>query len=139
MFGTVINDPYSEGNVYGLTANYFWSERMGVQLTYLTADLDENENTKNIGRLSKTSGAYPDHGQITSYYGIGYNIVPFYAKMSFWGKRIIYFDMAFTPHVGMTSYDQVMEGGNRSKSSFTYGLDVTSTSSFRAGLRSARI
>jgi len=125
QFGTVINDPYSDGNVMGLTANYFWSERMGVQLTYLKGDLEENDNTKNIGRLSATSGAYPDHGEFTSYYGVGYNIVPFYAKMSFWGKRIIYFDMAFTPHVGMTTYDQVMEGGNRSKSSFTYGLDVT--------------
>lgn len=125
QWGTPINDAYSKGTIYGGTLNYFWSERFGIQATYLKADLDENDNTKEIGRLSATAGAYPDHGELTGYYGLGLNIVPFYAKMSLWGTRIIYFDMAFTPTVGMTSYDQVMEGGNKNKSSFSYGLDVT--------------
>ncbi len=125
QFGTVINDPYSEGNVYGATANYFWSERMGVQATWMKADMKNNDATNDIGKLSATAGATPDHGKLTGYYGVGFNIVPFYAKMSFWGKRIIYFDMAFTPTIGMTQYDQQIEGGNKGKSAFTYGLDVT--------------
>ena len=124
-WGRVINDPYSEGNVFGLTANYFWSERMGVQLSYSKFDLSNNDATRDIATLSNTSGAVPDHGKITGYYGIGYNLVPFYAKMSFWGKRIIYFDMAFTPHIGMTTYDQQIETGAKSKSAFTYGIDVS--------------
>ncbi len=125
QFGTPINDAHSEGNIFGGTANYFWSERMGVQLTYLKGDLRNNSATRDVGRLSASGGARPDFDRFSSYYGIGYNIVPFYAKMSFWGKRIIYFDMAFTPTVGMTTYEQQIEGGNKEKSAFTYGIDVT--------------
>jgi len=125
QWGTLINDPYSEGNVFGVTANYFWSERMGVQATYLNADMKNNDATVDIGRLSAQSGAVPDHGKVTGYMGVGYTLVPFYAKMSFWGKRIIYFDMAFTPTLGLTEYEQQIEGKNKSKSAFTYGLDVT--------------
>ncbi len=125
QWGGAINDPYSEGTILGITGNYFWSERMGIQATYLSADLRNNSATNDIGALSDVSGAAPDHGKLTGYYGVGLNIVPFYAKMSFWGKRIIYFDMAFTPTLGMTTYDQMIEGGNKSKSALTYGLDVT--------------
>lgn len=125
QWGRLINDPYSEGNLFGLTANYFWSERMGVQLSYMKANLENNQAVKDLATLATTTGARPDHGKISSYYGVGYNLVPFYAKMSFWGKRIIYFDMAFTPHIGMTIYDQQIESGNKSKSALTYGIDIS--------------
>lgn len=124
-WGTPINDPYSDGNYVGVVANYFWSERMGVQLTYLKADFHDNETTKDIRALSGTSGAMPNHGKNTGHYSLGWNIVPFYAKMSFWGSRIIYFDMAFTPHIGMTQYEQQIEGANKTQSELTYGLDVS--------------
>jgi outer membrane beta-barrel protein len=123
QWGTPINDAHSEGTLLGITGNYFWSERMGVQLTYISADLSNNESTDDLVKYG--SGVQPDHGKLKSYYGVGYNFVPFYAKMSFWGKKIIYFDMAFTPHIGMTEYEQIIEGGNKSKSSLTYGLDVS--------------
>ncbi len=122
-WGRPINDAHSEGNIYGVTANYFWSERMGAQFTYLKADLENNDATNDLAVYG--SGVQPDHGKFTSYIGIGYNIVPFYAKMSFWGKKIIYFDLAFTPTIGLTGYDQVMEGGNNGKSALTYGLDIS--------------
>ncbi len=125
QWGRLVNDPYSEGNLLGLTANYFWSERMGVQVSWMSADLENNAAVKDLATLATTTGARPDHGKITGYYGVGYNIVPFYAKMSFWGKRIIYFDMAFTPHLGLTEYEQQIEGGNKKKTAFTYGLDVS--------------
>jgi outer membrane beta-barrel protein len=125
QWGTPINDPHSDGNIWGATANYFWSERMGVQFTYLKADLWNNSATRDIGRLSASGGARPDFNTLNTYYGLGYTLVPFYAKMSFWGTKIIYFDMAFTPTIGMTQYDQQIEGGNKTKSAFTYGLDVT--------------
>ncbi len=125
VWGMPINDPYSEGNLLGVVGNYFWSERMGVQLTYLTGDLKDNDATVDIGKLSAASGARPDFGRFTSSWSIGYNFVPFYAKMSFWGKRILYFDMAFTPHIGMTTYEQQIEFANKEVSALTYGLDVT--------------
>lgn len=123
QWGRPINDPYSEGNIMGVSLNYFWSERMGVQATYWTADLENNDSTNDLAAFG--SGVQPDHAKLSSYMGIGYNIVPFYAKMSFWGKKIIYFDMAFTPTLGMTEYEQQIEFANKKKSALTYGLDIT--------------
>jgi hypothetical protein len=123
-WGRPINDSWSEGNLYALTGNYFWSERFGVQASYIWANLHEKENVEELVQ-NYGSGVWPDHGTLKSAWDVGFNIVPFYAKMSFWGKRIIYFDMAFTPHVGMTQYDQRVSTGDVSKSAFTYGIDVT--------------
>lgn len=125
QWGRLINDPYSDGNLYGLTANYFWSERMGVQFNWYRANLHNNQNVADLATLASTTGAAPNHGKTSSYYGVGYTVVPFYAKMSFWTKKIIYFDMAFTPHIGLTEYEQQVESGNKSKSAFTYGIDIT--------------
>lgn len=122
--GPIVNDTYSEGYVSGGSLNYFFSERYGIQANYHVADLKTNKEINNLA-VNYGSGVLPDHGRFTSHYGIGFNFVPFYAKMSFLGKKILYFDMAITPHVGMTTYDQMIVDGNRSKSSFTYGIDFT--------------
>lgn len=121
--GNPINDQWSEGNIYGFSLNHFITERWGIQATYLKGALRDNQAVNDVATYG--SGIKPDHGRFSGYYGLGMNVVPFYAKMSFWGKKIIYFDMAFTPTIGMTNYDQVMEDGTRSKSSLTYGIDVT--------------
>lgn len=121
--GSLVNDGYSEGFVYGATANYFFSERYGIEATYITADLENNEPTNQLRDFG--GGVQPDFGRMTSYYGAGFNWVPFYAKMSVLGKKILYFDMAFTPSVGMMGYDQIIEGGKIGKSAFAYGIDVT--------------
>jgi outer membrane beta-barrel protein len=123
-WGRPINDPYSEGNIYGFTANYFLSERWGLQAMYAHANLKNNRPTNDLISYGG-SGVQPNHGRLDSFYALGVNVVPFYAKMSFWGTRIIYFDMAFTPFVGMTTYDQLSDAGDRSKSAFTYGIDIT--------------
>src|SRR4051812_27159079 len=34
-FGRPVNDQWSSGNVFGVSGNYFWSERFGVQATWL--------------------------------------------------------------------------------------------------------
>ncbi len=121
--GPIVNDSYSEGYIYGGSLNYFFSERFGVQATYLTSDLKDNQLKRNLTQFG--SGVQPDHGRFSSYYGVGFNIVPFYAKMSFLGSKIMYFDMAITPTIGMTTYDQIMEDQKSSKSTFTYGVDIS--------------
>ena len=137
--GPLVNDQYSEGYLYGATANYFFNERYGVQATYLTADLKDNVFTKNLTQFG--SGVQPDFGRFKNYYGVGFNFVPFYAKMSFIGKKILYFDMVITPTLVMTSYDQILEDRSISKSSLTYGLDIsqyfflTSNFAIRADLK----
>lgn len=122
--GRPVNDQWSVGNTYGLSGNYFFNERMGIQATWLKAGLSNNEAADFIASHYGT-GIYADHNRLSSYVGVGFNLVPFYAKMSFWGKKIIYFDMAFTPTLGFTNYEQQIETGNKTKGSFTYGLDVT--------------
>lgn len=121
--GLLLNDNYSDGFVYGGTANYFFSERYGIEATYMAADLSDNEPTKQL--VDFGGGIYPDFGRMKEYYNVGFNWVPFYAKMSVLGKKIMYFDMAFTPAVGMMSYEQVTQNSTIGKSAFTYGFDVT--------------
>jgi outer membrane beta-barrel protein len=123
QFGFSTSDKYSTGSLYNFTGNYFLSERHGLQASYMRADMHPNNSVTDFANIS--TGVYPDHGRITSYYGLGYNFVPFYAKMSFMGSKIIYFDMAVTPTLGMTNYIQLKQSGNANKSALTYGLDVT--------------
>lgn len=124
QYGPTINDDWSEGYDLGVTANYFLNERYGLQVMYVNTDLSNKDSTdqliKNYG-----GGIAPDFGRMKGYYGIGFNWVPFYAKMSLIGKRILYFDMAFTPTIGMTQYKQQTADGGRDQSAFTYGIDVT--------------
>jgi outer membrane beta-barrel protein len=122
MYGPLVNDTWSEGNTTKLGVNYFFSERYGVQIAYETSDYKRSETTERIIQ----EGASPDHGRVTGYYGVGFNWVPFYAKMSFLGKRIIYFDMSITPTLGMTTYEQQLNTlGAKDKTGFTYGVDIT--------------
>ena len=123
-YGAPVNDAYSEGSLFSVTGNYFFTERYGVQLTYLHADLKNNQATNDLTNFGLT-GVQPDHGRLSDYYGIGFNYVPFYAKMSFLGKKIIYFDMAVTPTLGMTKYTQLLRDSSLSKNALTYGFDIT--------------
>ena len=46
--------------------------------------------------------------------------------MSFLNNRIIYFDFAVTPHVGLLDYEQTrINGGGKMKSAVSYGVDLT--------------
>ncbi len=125
QFGFLVNDQFSEGTAFGLSANYFFSERYGIQLSGLTTDLELNKANKDLARLSQEAGAQANHGELVSTYSVGFNWVPFYAKMSVLGKRIVYFDMAFTPTIGLSQYDQVVETGNKRQQALTYGFDVS--------------
>ncbi len=122
MYGPLVNDTWTEGNTTALAVNYFFNERMGLQLSYESSDYAQSDTTNRVIAL----GAKPDFGRVTGYYGVGFNWVPFYAKMSFLGKRIIYFDMSITPTLGMTTYEQQRRTmGASDKSGLTYGVDVT--------------
>lgn len=123
-FGRPVNDQWSVGNVGGASLNYFWSERFGVQGTFLSARLNNNKAADFIA-TNYGSGIYADHNRFRTYYGAAFTVVPFYAKMSFWGTKILYFDMAFSPTIGTTNYEQQIRTGNRDKSALTYGIDVT--------------
>ena len=124
MGGLLVNDSYSTGTVLSFSGSYYFSERSGVEISYITTDSKNNDMTEAF-KNQPGSGILPDHGKIQSYYGIGYNWVPVYAKMSVLGKKIVYFDMAVTPGIGMTQYEQQMQDGNINKSALTLSLDLT--------------
>ena len=123
QYGPIINDAFNEGYNLGLSVNYFLNERKGIQLEYISYDVSDNSTVK--GFANQYGGVRPNIGRVESMYGLGYNWVPIYAKMSLLGKRIIYFDMAITPVIGMMNYSQTTKNGNKSDSSMTYGVDIT--------------
>jgi outer membrane beta-barrel protein len=124
QYGIPASDNYNSGAFYGFTGNYFLTERQGLQLQYIHADLHPNSAISDFSSFGGT-GVYPNHGQMTNYYSVGYNFVPFYSKMSLMGKKIIYFDMAITPTLGSTQYEQLEKAGNATQNAFTYGVDIT--------------
>lgn len=123
QYGPIINDAFSEGYNLGLKLNYFWNERSGVQVEYVSFNLDDNSTVKAFS--NQYGGVRPNIGRLSSMWGIGYNWVPVYAKMSLLGERIIYFDMAFTPVIGMMNYNKTAKTGDHGDSSIAYGLDIS--------------
>jgi outer membrane beta-barrel protein len=124
MYGPVVSDPFSSGFGTALNVNYYFDERYGVELMYQSADLSDSDATKNFRKFAG-GGIGPDFNRDLGFYGVGFNWVPFYAKMSFLGQKIIYFDMQITPFVGMTSYEQQSEVKSPEQSEFAYGIDIT--------------
>ncbi len=127
QYGPVMNDIYNKGYNLGMTLNYFLSERHGFGIHLVTANW---ENTKAIDALryevgAGKAGAEPDRGRMKNFYGVSYSWVPIYAKMSLLGEKILYFDMAITPLVGITHYDKLSIIGDIPESSFTWGFDIT--------------
>lgn len=127
LYGVHLNDSFSDGSAYGLAVNYFMSERYGLELQYYKSNLEDNDL---VSRLLKDHGALPDHNKVDQYYGVSFNWIPIYAKASFLGKRIIYFDLAISPGIGLTSYNQIYKvgtnnSGSDDKTALTASLDIT--------------
>lgn len=121
-YGTQLNDSWSEGPTYSATANYYFSERYGIELTYTSTDSKDNDATQ---RLRANQGGMPNHNKLKGFSGVAFNWVPFYAKMSLLNSTIIYFDMAISPGIGVTTYEQQMIEGSEKKTAPTLTLDVT--------------
>ncbi len=128
-WGKIINDTYTEGDVVGVNANYYFSERQGIELNYLGELNFKSSEVINAFQGSFTTTASPNHNRLVNYVGASYNWVPVYAKMSLLGKKIVYFDMAFKVGVGMTTYEKQTENNlfNEEDSAFTYSFGVTQT------------
>ncbi len=125
--GSLINDTFNKGSLFAVSSNYFLSERHGFGLSYVSGDLG---NTKVIDNFryqvgGGAAGTEPDRGRLKHYYGINYVWVPIYAKMSLLEKKILYFDMAISPSIGMTSYNKLTDFKDIPESALTFGLDVS--------------
>jgi outer membrane beta-barrel protein len=123
QYGTLINDQWSDGPTLSASLAYYFSERFGIEGHFQQTNSTDNKALSNLKSQSGTA----NHGQIKGYQGFSANWVPFYAKMSVLNGTIIYFDMAISPGLGVTTYEQQLLAGNQSKSEPTVALDVTQT------------
>ena len=121
QYGTLVNDPWSDGPTMSGNLAYYFSERFGIEGHYEKTNSVDNKALTNL----KSQAGVANHGKIMGYQGISANWVPFYAKMSVLNGSIIYFDMAISPGIGVTNYDQQLRSGNQSKSAPTVSLDIT--------------
>ncbi len=120
-FGTLINDPWSTGQIYGGNLAYYFSEHLGAELLFDYASTQDNTASKRL--IEK--GAYPDNNKITQFIGLNAVWAPFYAKMSVLTSTIIYFDMSIGLGVGMQAYVQQRDDGNQTRQTPAVELDVT--------------
>ncbi|MEK2644979.1 outer membrane beta-barrel domain-containing protein [Bdellovibrio sp. BCCA] len=119
--GIPFNDPYSTGSIVSGSLGYFFNERWGLEATYNSANLKDNDAVK---QFVDSYGAIPDHNILKSSYFLSGIWVPFYAKMSVVDKAIIYFDMGLSVGAGNLDYEIAQKEGNLSKSSFAYKLGI---------------
>lgn len=120
-YGIPINDPYSTGSISGVTGGYYFSERWGLEFSWQDANLKGNDAFE---QFVKEHGTVPNHNILQETYTLSAVYIPFYAKMSFLDKRIIYFDMGFGVGVGSTKYDMVKDKGSSSDQQPHYSFDV---------------
>jgi len=125
LTGPVVNDTFNSGFTSELAVNYYLDERYGFQVMYQSSNMSDSDSTKKFRSQLSGGQTSPDYNRDISFYGVGFNWVPFYAKMSFLGKKIIYFDMQFTPIIGMATYEQQSEVRTPEETAFAYGIDVT--------------
>ncbi len=121
QYGYLINDQWSDGPTFSGSLGYYFSERLGVEGHMQVTNSVDNKALNNLRAQSGTA----NHGKIRGYQGISLNWVPFYAKMSILNSSIMYFDMAISPGVGVTTYEQQREDGNLQKNAPTVAIDVT--------------
>lgn len=100
-YGPLVNDAYSYGRMTNVSGGYYFSERMGLELAYEMGSLKDNESTEKFITQNKFA---PDYNQFKNYTSLNFIVVPFYAKMSFWDTKIMYFDMQFAVGVGQMAY-----------------------------------
>lgn len=107
--GPLVTDSFSTGPVWGLSGNYYFSERYGVEVTYDKYQLENSVVYESFLQENRTS---PDFNRQEDYYGAAFNWIPIYAKISLLDQRIMYFDMSFSPGIGLMTYTQQLEGGD---------------------------
>jgi len=116
VYGPLMNDTYSKGRATGGMLGYYLTEDFGIELSYLTYSTKQNDTVDSIFSL----GGAPSYSFLKNNKTISLSYTPFYAKMAFMNRAILYFDMGFTLGVGTTDYEiqKVLQNGS--------GVDVPS-------------
>lgn len=128
LSGPLLSDTFTSSFSYGLAANYYFSEREGVELQgWLTSSVDSDVSSA----FKSTYGLVADHNKPKGYIGANYVWVPVYAKLSLLEKKILYFDMYISPGLGLTMLESVTFAGpgtaapaSTSFAAPTFALDI---------------
>jgi outer membrane beta-barrel protein len=130
-YGPMLDDPYSVGRMTDISLGYYFSERWGLEVAYEQGSLKDNDSTKAFIGQNKFA---PNYNRFKNYKSVNLLFVPFYAKMSFLDKKILYFDIQFAVGVGQMAYQIQTTTGNttatlvdasQNKTAFGYNFDVT--------------
>lgn len=120
--GSLLNDPYSKATITSFSANYYFTERQGVELNYMFLD---SQNTDLTNNFQTTYAAVPNHNKYRWAAGAAYNWVPIYAKLSLLEQKIIYFDMSISPGIALISYDhQYIDKASEHQTAIAPSLDI---------------
>jgi outer membrane beta-barrel protein len=103
VYGPLINDPYAKARATGGMLGYYLSEDFGIELDYLNYNSTKNQTVTDFQGFS--GGANPAFNLMKASKTLSVTYTPFYAKMAFMNKAIMYFDMGFTLGVGQTDYE----------------------------------
>jgi outer membrane beta-barrel protein len=100
-YGPLINDAYSYGRMTNGAVGYYFNERWGFEVAHEMGNLKDSDSTDAF--INRNNFA-PDYNTFESYTSVNMIVVPFYAKMSFWDRKVMYFDMQFAVGVGQMKY-----------------------------------
>lgn len=106
VVGPLVNDPFAKSKAAGLMVGYYFTEDFGIEASYFKYDSTKSESVQNFNSLATVAKISPNFNLIDSSYSVSATYTPFYAKMAFMNKAILYFDMGFTAGLGMSSYNQ---------------------------------
>ena len=107
VYGPLVNDAFSKSRAAGGMLGYYFTEDFGMEASYLNYDSTKSDSVANFNSLS-SAGVSPNYNLLKSAIAASITYTPFYAKMAFMNKAIMYFDMGFTLGAGLSSYNQVI-------------------------------
>lgn len=131
VYGPLINDPYAKARALGVMAGYFFTEDLGVEVSFVNYDSQQNDTV--TAYETQFGGAKPDYNLIKATKAISVIYSPLYAKMSLMNKSILYFDMGLTAGLGLSDYEiqKVNKDGVGNK---TQANEMQSAAHFEIGI-----
>jgi outer membrane beta-barrel protein len=129
MPSLMLNEEYGQGFGVVGALGYYFNDRWGLEGEYQFVDIEDNDLQDAVVGL----GGFANSSRVTGYYGLTGKFMPLYAKMSWLGSKIVYFDLSFGVSLGMINYQprQIDTGANVTldlgdeQSAFAYGFEVS--------------
>lgn len=121
LYGNVINDPYTVGSGSGAAFGYYFTERWGLELSYIKTSLKDNDST---GEFKSSYGTSPNYNITRAITTLSGHYMPIYGKISLRDKSIMYFDMGVAFGLGQTAYEKQSSGTGEKASAMHYSLDI---------------